>query len=413
MKFDKDCVAFSDDSPSPQDSPGRSLKNWRAKMGGVLVNTVLPVGIFALLTGLFWIGDHGWYSRLFYWMVALPAVLLVVVQPAVLKGLWRSPLIVAFTPFACYVALTALWSSGDDSVVDMMKRPIYVLLLFLAVFELGCRRFDLLSKAFRWSAVLSIGFAAYAITIFVVSGAQGRLAGYGALSNPLLVSHVFGFFTAYWLGACFLERKLFDPLSALGILVCLALLITTGSRTPLFATSVTIAWLAVLSANRKAAICVCLTLAAGGLIWFLTPELITQRGLSHRNDIWAEVLRQIGERLWFGHGYDSPLWIHLDDFPYPLSDPHNLTLSVFFSGGLAGLALWLGLYAVAISSSWKLRSDKWVLIFSATVVYGLAAGMTEGGSFLPRPKEHWFLVWIPLALLAAATYRVRANEQTN
>lgn len=413
MNSDTDRTAFLDNSSSSPNSFGRPLENWQAKIGGALVNKVLPIGVFALLTGLFWIGDHGRYSKLFYWMIALPVVLLVIVQPEVLRRLWRSSLIVAFSPFACYVALTALWSSGDDGVVDMMMRPIYVSLLFLAVFELGYRRFDLLSRVVRWSAVLSIGFAAYAIAIFVVSGAQGRLAGYGALINPLLVSHVFGFFTAYWIGAYLAERKVFDPVSLFGIMVCMALLIATGSRTPLLATSVTIAWLAILSANRKAAICVCLIFAVGGLIWFFAPELITQRGLSYRNDIWAEVLRQIGEKPWFGHGYDSPLRIYLDDFSYPLNDPHNLTLSVFFSGGVAGLVLWLGLYAVAISSSWIMRNDKCVFICSATVVYGLAAGMTEGGAFLTRPKEHWFLVWIPLALLSAATHRARVSEQTN
>jgi len=24
--------------------------------------------------------------------------------------------------------------------------------------------------------------------------------------------------------------------------------------------------------------------------------------------------------------------------------------------------------------------------------------MTEGGSFMSRPKEHWFLIWIPIAI---------------
>lgn len=27
--------------------------------------------------------------------------------------------------------------------------------------------------------------------------------------------------------------------------------------------------------------------------------------------------------------------------------------------------------------------------------------MTEGGGLLPRPKEHWFITWIPLAFISA------------
>jgi hypothetical protein len=35
------------------------------------------------------------------------------------------------------------------------------------------------------------------------------------------------------------------------------------------------------------------------------------------------------------------------------------------------------------------------------VVFGFVAGLTEGSAFFSRPKEQWFLIWIPLALLAA------------
>jgi hypothetical protein len=42
-----------------------------------------------------------------------------------------------------------------------------------------------------------------------------------------------------------------------------------------------------------------------------------------------------------------------------------------------------------------------VMISSALLVFGFAAGLTEGGEFLTRPKEHWFLIWIPFALLSS------------
>ena len=43
-----------------------------------------------------------------------------------------------------------------------------------------------------------------------------------------------------------------------------------------------------------------------------------------------------------------------------------------------------------------------VLIASALIVFGFTAGLTEGGAFMSRLKEHWFLIWIPLALLSSA-----------
>ena len=47
------------------------------------------------------------------------------------------------------------------------------------------------------------------------------------------------------------------------------------------------------------------------------------------------------------------------------------------------------------------RKSPAVLLASTWLVFGLAAGLTEGNAFLPRPKEHWFLIWIPMALLYA------------
>jgi O-antigen ligase len=397
-------------SPAVQESV---LEIWRNRLGIILVDKILPVGIFVLLTGMLWVGDHGYYSKLFYWFVVLPAVVLITIQPASLKHMLSSRIVVAYMLFACYMSLSIFWSTTGDAAIDLIKRPLYVLLLFFSVFELGQIRSERLRLTVKMSAICAIVAAFVTVVRFFIEGAHGhgRLAGYGALNNPLLVSHVFGFFIALWFGLFFTGHKLFQPLPVLGILVCGVLLIATGSRTPLVAMMVTICWLAALSANNKAFIALCglFFLGAGTLLY--APDMIMQRGLSYRTEIWANALMQISERVWFGHGYAAPLSIQLESIPYPFSDPHNLSLRVLYDGGVFGLVLWLLLYVLALERSWQLRSDKWVLICSATVVYGLAAGMTEGGSFLARPEEHWFLIWIPLALLSATTYRGRADGQ--
>lgn len=61
----------------------------------------------------------------------------------------------------------------------------------------------------------------------------------------------------------------------------------------------------------------------------------------------------------------------------------------------------MAIYALAFGFSWKNRKSPAVLLASTWLVFGLAAGLTEGNAFLPRPKEHWFLIWIPMALLYA------------
>ena len=407
-KMVRDKFTMKKDSPVER---GCFPSDWRSRLVLVLVDKVIPFGVFVLLTGMFWVGNHGSYPKLFYWFLALPSLLLAIVQPRSFARILGSRIIVVYFIFAFYISLSVFWSSAGEDALELIKRPLLVCLLFFSVFELAQCRFDLLRVAVRWSAIFSAVAALITIARFAFEGGHGRLAGYGALYNPLLVSHVFGFFIALWFGFYFMERTLFHPMSLFGILVCGVLLLATGSRTPLVAILFTVGWLAALSANRKAALVLGLLLLLGVGVVVFVPEVITQRGLSYRTEIWANALRQIVKMAWFGHGYGSPLSIQLDSFPYPFSDPHNITLRVFYDGGVIGLILWLSLYGVALERSWHFRNDKWVLLCSAAVVYGLAAGLTEGGAFLSRPKEHWFLIWIPLALLSATIDRGRADGQ--
>ena len=393
-------------------SPGQTesrLVNFRNRFGFILVDKVFPVGIFVLLTGLLWIGDHGNYSKLFYWFLLLPTLLRLVAQPRSFVQMFCSRVLIAYLVFAIYMSVSILWSFPEDSVPSLIKHPLFSLLLFFSVFELAQRRFDLLRLVIKWAAICATVAALITIARYLGEGTGSRLAGYGAFYNPLLISHVFGFFVALWFGIYFMENELFQPLPLLGILICGALLFATGSRTPLVAMVAAVAWLAALSANRKAAVVLGAIFFLGIVILSFVPEVITQRGFSYRTEIWASALRQIKEMVWFGHGHGTPLSIQLDSFPYPFSEPHNLSLQVLYDGGVAGLVLWLSIYAVALKHAWQLRSDPWVLAFSATVVYGMAAGFTEGGAVFSRPEEHWFLLWIPLALLSAAIYRGRAD----
>jgi hypothetical protein len=51
-----------------------------------------------------------------------------------------------------------------------------------------------------------------------------------------------------------------------------------------------------------------------------------------------------------------------------------------------------------------------LIIASTWLIFGIGAGLTEGGGIISRPKEHWFLLWIPLALIAALSINQRARR---
>jgi O-antigen ligase len=367
-----------------------------------LINYCLPVGWLALLTGMFWIGDRPYYHKLFYATLALPTLIAVALQPSQLKLLLRQPLIQLFLLFSAYILVSVLWADTDETPLSSIKRPLNILMLMFAASLITLRQPGKLERVTELSAIVAIIAAALSLAYFVYEGANGRLSGYGALYNPLLSAHVFGFFCAYWLSRWYLDEKLTRLLPLAALVILWALLIFTGSRTPLVALTACIFWLMICQWKPRALLVISgaigLALAAKTLL--STEDLLT-RGMSFRPAIWQEALRQLQDNLWLGLGYTHPQVFHIEGLDFALADTHNIELGVLFCGGIVGLTLWLLMYGYAMTYAWQQRQRPAVLIASTLAVFGFFAGLTEGSAFFSRPKEQWFLIWIPLALLAA------------
>ncbi|MCO3321248.1 O-antigen ligase family protein [Pseudomonas aeruginosa] len=390
----------------------RQLTALRHNASHVLSHWILPLGWLALLTGMFWVGDRSDYHRLFYILLAAPTLLLVLLQPRLLRPLTRSPLLIAILLFSAYMMLSLLWSAPENSAGSLFKRPLYIVLLLFCAGILALQAPERL-RALTWLAALGATLAA-AVTLlhFHIQSPPTwmRLSGYGALYNPLLSAHVYGAFTALWLVYWMQSRHALAPLPLLSLAILCCLLLATGSRTPLIGLAACMGWLLLAGDRKKTLIVIGLVVAGLLVVYFVNPELIIQRGVSFRPEIWSESLRQIGEHPWLGHGYDHPMRIKLANGML-LADPHNIELGVLFAGGIVGLLLWSAIYALAFVFAWKNHRDPMVVLASTWLVFGLASGLTEGNAFMSRPKEHWFLIWIPLALLYALWVQKSARDK--
>ena len=364
-------------------------------------------GFFILLTGLFWVEVRSLYSRLFYWLVALPVCALLFLRPECALALFRSLFGRTLIVFLLYFTLSVCWASPEENVWDLVRRPILVLFLFFGVaFVVQEGKALLLSRLVVLAAACAVVAAAYGLFLFSHYPPGERFSGYGALSNPLLVSHVFGFYFAYWYGQYVTYRTALNRGCALLFVTVLGLLLlATGARTPMVGLAAVVVCGAFMRPSKWSfaglGVLVCLALGVA----LLYPNLFLQRGLSYRTDIWMNVLSQIFERPWLGFGLGTPLVVQLPDIPYPFSDPHNMTLSVLYHGGITGCVLWLVMYAVGFWATWRQRNSDESIVFMLALIYGVMATMTEGGSFISRPKEHWLLIWVPMALLFASQLR--------
>lgn len=378
---------------------------------------VLPVGWLALLTGLLWIGDRALFHKLYYALLAAPALAAMVMQPRLALRLFEHPLIVAFLLFGGYMSLTLIWSDSDTAAFSLIKRPIYILVMLISAAMLAVEHPPALGQVLKVAAIIATIAAGLSYAYFIYSGhtplGVQRFGGYGALYNPLLSAHVYGFFATFWLAYWFSGHKPLAPLPLACLAILGTVLIATGSRTPLIALAATTIWLCLAHLSRRSLMLMLAVTGLGLVLLTFHPTALTARGFSYRPDIWAEALELATQRPWFGHGYDHQLLLELEGSGLAFNDPHNIELAVLLAGGLIGLGLWLALYGIAAVYSWRNRHSSAVLVASALLVFGLAAGLTEGRDFLSRPKEHWFLIWIPFALLINAwTKPEPAREST-
>ncbi len=370
----------------------------------------LVLGYLVLLTGLFWLPSGSAYTKAFYAFIALPALLGLVMTPKRLGDLLREPLVLAVLALSAWLLTSLFWSGTDDDLGGLAKRPLYLLLFIVACCMIIMESRELLLGALRAAAVVAtIAALVNLVTFFIEPPVDGRLTGLAALRNALLTSHVLGMFCTYWV-ASWLSRDLArDWLPALMAIPLLIALLATGSRTPLMALTLVSFWMLLMTPQR-AAMLVAAIVSIAAICLIAAPELLLQRGASFRPQIWADALSQAQDHLWIGYGYDSTFIFSVEGLGY-MRDPHNVELAVLLELGLVGLGLWLTMYGLALLRCLRQRMDKGFQIASAMLVYGFAAGLTEGSSFLSRPNESWFLIWIPLALIIALSIHQRNMER--
>ncbi|WXL25243.1 O-antigen ligase family protein [Ectopseudomonas mendocina] len=367
---------------------------------------ILPIGFIALLSGLVLLPERSIYHKFFYALVAAPCALALILEPSRNKLIWKNPLIICFLVFSCLALLSIAWSETDTKATSLIKRPLYITLLFAAACLVVLESRQRLVNAMLLAAVVIIPPITYSLFEFISAhGLTGRFIGPGALDNPLLSSHLFGFFFIVWLTMGMTQPPRYCLFALLPLCILGAAIVATGSRTPLVATALACLWLMLTCWNKRALTLAAVALLSLAAILLLHPDLISNRGFSYRPYLWGQTLNLIKAEPWFGHGFDTPLSIYIEAQKTLFREPHNLTLAVAYYTGCVGLALWLAIHTLALWQCWKNKNDYLFIACGALMVYGLGAGITEGGGLLARPKEHWFLTWIPIALIIAFSVR--------
>jgi O-antigen ligase/tRNA A-37 threonylcarbamoyl transferase component Bud32 len=373
---------------------------------------ILPLGYLLLLCALFFLPGRSLHHKLFYGLFSIPALIALCLRPREFKELLREPIFVALLLFVAWALLSLSWGPPmEHRVASQFKPSLHTLLLFAGCYLLVRYRSDIVQPLLFSAAVVSLIASVYNLFMFARIYEPGmRLIGGGAFDNPLLSSHVFGFFCSYWLSlsmTCKRRRLLWLSIPAMAIMF--AAVLATGSRTPLVALTLAAFWLSFICWNRRTIVLLGALFISGTAVALLLSQMIIERGGSYRLEIWQLALQKIADHPWIGHGYNASLTLD-PGIGYTLQEPHSFALGVLYYVGIFGLLPWLFFQAWGLLSSWRNRLQPLFIIASTWLVFGIGAGLTEGGGIISRPKEHWFLLWIPLALIAALSINQRARR---
>lgn len=381
---------------------------YRETLLRLISSRLLPLGYFVLLVGLALLPDRNSYHKLFYLLLAIPTLSALALSSSTITRMLKEPVVIAFLAFSAWALLSLNWSDTESSTTSLLKRPIYIFMLFACCTLIVQHSIKQLEITTLLATTGMLAISVYSLTTFAATWTpESRLIGPGALDNPLLSSHIFGFFLTIWLGLGMSLPRHRLWLVVIPIIIAAATLLATGSRTPIVAACLATGWLALCSWNKRSLLLIFTGVIGILSLWLLYPEALLNRGSSYRFELWQAALDKVSNTPWLGKGFDAHLAIKLDGIPYSFSEPHSFAIGVLYYTGIIGLIIWLLMHLIALSHCWRHRNNALFMIAGALLVYGLGAGLTEGGGILSRPKEHWFLTWIPIALIIALSINIR------
>lgn len=389
------------------------------------VSTFLAVvALLVLLIGRFWWPGEGssWAGviriSLFLGFVIFLADLCLRREKIGISILWC-----CFLIFWMYMVVNSVSVAGD-------WQPVRRLMLIMA-FVAGVY---LVTKAECWRPVLMASVvvgAIFAALSLVNKYAMGEISlGYRAIrlyesgfpgvayfGNSIVagMNYAFCFLGAVWFALCTkgLRARLWWCLLGLIMLVYIYL---TYARTSWVACAIGAGVLALLLTEGRARWRLIVTTAIGVLavLVFGFSALVyevTQRGLTHRDEIWVSALSRLAGHWWFGHGAGTPLGlVPIAEGSNIVQNTHSLYIEVLFQFGLVGLVLLLMIMALA---AWRLFQDRSSLaVFWLAILAAMSAVMlVELRSFVSSPNLVWIWFWLPLGGALAIEMKRQKNAQ--
>jgi len=213
------------------------------------------------------------------------------------------------------------------------------------------------------------------------------------------------FFTAIWLinDSKSWKLKILYYISLIPFVIVLFLAKSRGPQLALFLTLPLFIYFQKTQLKNIFSILFCLSIIILSVTLIFPDSIhsLFSRGISapYRFSIWVTVFQESLDFFWFGQGISKTTSVvtPLGTFDHS----HNIVLSIFRMGGIAGVLLFFCNLILIAFSGFKNQSSihrLWII----WLVFGLFCMLTNGQYPFARPKTSWFAYWIPIAFLCAS-----------
>ncbi len=388
--------------------PSNKLKRIRIQIRITNALYYVIAGCLLLTTTLYFLVDSGSANSFPTYLLAIAVLLLLALNPIQYLLLDRRITLLAIS-LLTYLAVSVAWSGTEESIAKHLGYGVLILTFCIAI-PVTLTRFR---YALYWlllltilAAVISCGFTLYLhyTNPDYQPLPEPRLFALGRLNNPVISALSYGF--AVMLCAYMVmtrERTIAKIVFAEIALLLIGAIVLTWSRG---------VWLA-LGAGLMVGVYLHypgrrvkpLAIAAGLLALLATVviaalgwDVLWQRALSFRPEIWSEFIRRtFAENVLIGVGMTTDSSFKLPELM--IKHPHSLFVSTFYYGGLTGLGLYFGLLAACFQRIARLESREIRTLAGMLLTYGVTATFLDGDELLTKVNHLWLLIWLPAGLL--------------
>lgn len=392
------------------------IERYLKTSNSVISNYVLLLGLFFFLTGILFLKSISAYHTQIYLFLIVPTLLLVLSNRHQFMPILTSRAFQILLVLLVYAMFSLLWNDPTVNDFKHIKRLIIIVLFVLALIAIGKDNPDKIINLLIIAAGLYSIAAYYSIyDDYLINNMpiSERIIGIGNLSNPLLSSHIYGIFTAFLLSYFFAVKRNWKKDIGLILIFSglLSFVFLTHTRTPLVGLGMVFLFMLWMHRSKFTLYFFLVICTLAAIYFSLNYDLLIQRGLSYRPEIWSITLEKIAHNPIFGSGLGSDIAIYIEELQITFTDTHNIHLGLTYQLGIFGLLLWIGFLVSLFVIYTKNKTSLIAQIGIVLLVYGMSAGLTEGSNFFSRPKEVWFLTWLPIALLLTAEFnRLNINS---